>query len=483
MPVPTYAEFLRQLVEARMGVEQDPEGYASTLPTIEAGDIAFENPENLSKGWRYTGQSTSLDEMKVENLAGAIALGGGSYRLLYKDGSSTDVLPGYLEQGYIGRINNPSGAQGGNTYVKDTGETFQEPEYDASGNSNFIAKMGREAGRVTNDVLPIAIPAAGMAILNAAGGPVMSGLAGGMLAGATSGSKGFDWGSALKGGTAAYAASLAGGKFTAGTAGAGTASSLVSAASTAGRSALLASAISLARGNGLLGSLKNGLIAGLAIGALSYAGGMITDTSTGKVVGTDADLDRELTQIQSTTPGLGLDTFDMPPENDWNLDLQDADAGRGHNVDASQEAVKERILDNAFNETFPGTENTSTDFPVNEYNPWDTVAEEGQTLTPNPDPNIGNDMDIGPDGIIGSTNWQKLIDDILKGLMGGTGTVKGTGGQSLNMGMPTSNTSYLNPHQNVVPYAQYAPTLFGNTVQTPSSTVDKAALLRRMLGG
>jgi hypothetical protein len=110
-------------------LQPNTDEYGSTYSpnyNSQRGDVLFGGSamEDYLKTARFGG-NTSQDFMKSENILGAVGKGGGSYRVFYKDGTSTDVLPGYLESGYIGRLNTEDGVNG-NTYIKPDGTSYVE---------------------------------------------------------------------------------------------------------------------------------------------------------------------------------------------------------------------------------------------------------------------------------------------------------------------------------------------------------------------
>ena len=158
--------------------------------TAGKGEVLF-GDSSLADKMGATGlKAATADIMKPENILGAVGLGGGSSRLFYNDDSYSDVLPTYLEQGYIGRTNNPTGEQGGNTYINSSGASYLEPIYDGR-SSNFFGKIAQGIGGGIEDIgkgasdalrgvgenLP-AVTQGVMSVINPYAGAAMTGLTG-----------------------------------------------------------------------------------------------------------------------------------------------------------------------------------------------------------------------------------------------------------------------------------------------------------------
>jgi hypothetical protein len=246
VPAASYADWISKLTPTI-----DESTGASYIPNVvqTPGTVLYGDP-NLANTWQNTRANTVQGYMKPENMTGAVALGGGSNRIFYNDGSSSDVLPGYMEQGYIGRMPGQSAYAGGNLYVDSKGGTFNE---DTSGNSNFFAKLAHEGGDALGDnTMKVVIPAAAMAILSYAGGQVAPAL----------------WGAGSAAATGGTGAGIAG----------------TTGMSTAANQALVSAALSGTTNYAQTGDFDSALKAGALSGALSYAGNTLSgggSTGTG----------------------------------------------------------------------------------------------------------------------------------------------------------------------------------------------------------
>lgn len=144
-----------------------------TVVSIEPG-VDITKFMDTKTGIFKTVPATSIKSITKDNIAAVVALDTGtpvigpSYRVIYKDGTHGDVLPGYLEDGYIGAVQDTAGEKGGDTYVKADGSTFNEPIYDAR-STNFFGKIAQGVGDVVAQN-PFIVPLAFAGVAAAAEG-------------------------------------------------------------------------------------------------------------------------------------------------------------------------------------------------------------------------------------------------------------------------------------------------------------------------
>jgi hypothetical protein len=216
--LPNYEEYLQKEYSAIQELLTNPSGNVFSPQHVRAGTVLAFNPQSGpitnyvdAETGRLKDSAIATDPatMTKENIALVVALEGGSRKIIYKDGTSSYLEPGYVEWGTVGGIHNGTAEE--THYFMADGSDYVRPDDESSG--NFFSKLAHEGTDAFGDqTMRVLIPVAAIAVM------VYSGYLVGV--GALAGAAGAEAGAGA-GGIAAGEAGAGAGGIAAGEAGAG----------------------------------------------------------------------------------------------------------------------------------------------------------------------------------------------------------------------------------------------------------------------
>lgn len=178
--LPTVQEFYSDpSIRAALNPPDDQDFYGFNPQDYwKPGTVVSLNPDAAFNPLDANGQPKTLkyatpESMKPENIAAIVVAGPRAYQVIYKDGTYSTIMDEEVDRGVVGAYKaDPNGTV---RNVVDVNGRMTEIEEDSS-NSNLFAKIGKEAGRVGDQLAPILIPAAAAIIMAYVTGGMASGL-------------------------------------------------------------------------------------------------------------------------------------------------------------------------------------------------------------------------------------------------------------------------------------------------------------------